>query len=438
LRLARGRFASGVVALTEVVGSYLGVSAGRGSLLCLGEPVADPLSEAELSLLWAGQRFPPEALTTPDGRPVTVLNPGRRSSGPGPDFRDAIVAVDGCERRGDVELHVRASYFQEHGHFADPAYAALALHVVYLADDGLETSLFGGGTAPVAALAPWLSQRKEELARWLSEWDIWVQPCRRAVWRVGDEAIDAVLRQAGETRFLAKAQKLGAMVDEAGEEEALWRALLDALGVGGDREAFRRLALRLPVARAAGIADLFQDDDPAGALTAALIDALDVDPRAVAPSRPANRPERRLAALAQLYLRARGDLASFVREGVDSAAKPGQLVERWCVGPDGTMPLGRSQAASLLGPERARELVVNVALPFAALDPSLRDKALSLLASMPPAPAYSKTGFLESNLRRADGKRRVRSVLEQQGLLSLLGDWCSQGGCGRCPLSPPA
>ena len=86
--------------------------------------------------------------------------------------------------------------------------------------------------------------------------------------------------------------------------------------------------------------------------------------------------------------------------------------------------------------ERTRELVVNVVLPFAALDPALREKALSLLGSMPPAAAYSKTAFLEANLRRADGKRRVRGVLEQQGLLSLLADWCSQGGCGRCPLSP--
>ena len=115
-----------------------------------------------LSYLCCGPaRFPPEALTTPDGRPVTVLNPGRRSSGPGPDFRDAIVSIDGAERRGDVELHVRASYFQDHGHLEDPAYAALALHVVYLADEGPETSLFGGGRAPVAALAPWLAQRSQ-------------------------------------------------------------------------------------------------------------------------------------------------------------------------------------------------------------------------------------------------------------------------------------
>ncbi len=89
----------------------------------------DPLSEAELSTIWAGQKFPPEALSTPDGRCVRVLHPGRRVGGPGPDFRDAVVTVDGRERRGDVELHVRASAFRAHGHATDAAYARLALHV---------------------------------------------------------------------------------------------------------------------------------------------------------------------------------------------------------------------------------------------------------------------------------------------------------------------
>jgi hypothetical protein len=331
-----------------------------------------------------------------------------------------------------VELHVRASYFQMHGHMTDPAYADLALHVVYLADDGPETAVAGGGCVPVAALEPWLSQRRDELARWLSDWDSWKEPCRTALWRMSDGAIAGVLSQAGEARFEVKVERMHAAVSHSGEEEALWSALFDALGVGGDREAFRRLALRLPAARASELLALFEDDDPAGSLTAALVEALDVDPRATRPSRPLNRPERRLAAVAALYLRAGGDLASFARRSVSESKAPRELIEAWQVG---APALRGSEAFALLGRDRASELVTNVVLPFAALDASLRDRALSLLALLPPAPTYSKTLFLENNLRRADGKRRVASVLEQQGLLGFLSDWCSQGGCGRCPLS---
>src|SRR5262245_59212593 len=75
-------------------------------LLRIAEPAADPLTEADLSTIWAGQRFPPEALATPDGHSVNVIYPGRPNFGAGPDFRDAVLQIDGRELRGDVELHV--------------------------------------------------------------------------------------------------------------------------------------------------------------------------------------------------------------------------------------------------------------------------------------------------------------------------------------------
>jgi hypothetical protein len=90
---------------------------------------------------------------------------------------------------------------------------------------------------------------------------------------------------------------------------------------------------------------------------------------------------------------------------------------------------------SLLGADRAREIVLNVVLPFAMLQPVLAEKALALAEALPAAPAYGKTRFLEANIAPVAGKRPVRGALAQQGLLSLLNEWCSQGGCGRCPLS---
>ncbi|HWO72595.1 MAG TPA: DUF2851 family protein, partial [Dehalococcoidia bacterium] len=61
--------------------------------LRLGEPPSEPLTEAELSLIWEGQRFPPEALRAVDGRAVEVVHPGRRGGVSGPDFLDAVVKL---------------------------------------------------------------------------------------------------------------------------------------------------------------------------------------------------------------------------------------------------------------------------------------------------------------------------------------------------------
>jgi len=412
---------------------------GRRPFARLSEPQADPLNEADLSTIWAGQRFPPEALTTSDGRSVNVLNPGRPNAGAGPDFRDAVFELEGKQRRGDVELHVRASSFRGHGHHLDHAYDGVALHVVYLADEGRETLLAGGGTAPVACFAPWLIGRVEELQSWLAAPAFWQDPCRDAAARLGDGGVGAALRAAGLKRFRARVKRIASEIAVRGEADALWAALLDALGVGGDRDGFRRLAAALPAAAAS---DVYAKAGVEG-LEAALLAVAGLggaaeglthllpcrlSPAIERPGRPLNRPERRLAALARLVHKASGDLAAMALAGVAEAATANDLVSRWVVA-------NPSGGPALLGMERAQELTVNAVLPFAACGDELRTKVETLLLQVPPGQRYGKTAFLEANLAHEGGRRRVRNALEQQGLLAMVDEWCRRGGCGRCPLS---
>ena len=407
--------------------------------LRLGEPPPEPINESELSWIWAGQRYPAGALGLVDGRALRVVNPGRPGGGAGPDFLDAILEIEGTSVRGDVELHVRSSGFRAHGHDTDPAYDGVALHVVFRADEGALTRLSSGGQAPVAAFAPWFDNRRDELQRWLSTEALWRPPCCDATRRLGEDRVRAVLREEGSKRFDTKARALRALAVEVGEDEALWRALFDTLGVGGDREGFRRLALAFPERLAREVA-CGAGAEAALALGAALEYAGGVAegtgpweglPRPLRPGlaasgRPANRPQRRLAGLAALYVRAGGDLPAFVRRSTGEAETAKALVTAWQVSRGGV---------ALIGPDRAREIVLNVALPFATGDAALRERAGSLLAGLGVGPVYGKTAFLEHHLRGASGRRLVGGALEQQGLLAYLGEWCSRGGCGRCPLS---
>jgi hypothetical protein len=292
----------------------------------------------------------------------------------------------------------------------------------------------------VAALEPWLAGRSEEIRRWLAAKALWQEPCRDARDRLGDAGVEALLREAGLRRLRAKAEALRVQVAAFGAEDGLWRAILDVMGVGGDRAGFRRLAEAFPVDAARRVTAGLDARNARGALTAALVYAAGLGPApldmpglvaAVSPAlasrgRPANRPERRLAGLAALYVRAGRDLASHALGSIAAAEKPADLVAAWQAAADGN---------SLLGADRAREIVLNVVVPFAMLQPVLEAKASGLAAALPAASAYGKTRFLEANLARRDGKRGVRGALAQQGLLSLLNEWCSQGGCGRCPLS---
>ena len=74
----------------------------------MGEPPVEPVSESELSWIWAGQRYPAEALKLVDGRGLRIVNPGRPGLGSGPDFLDGTTpaldpATTGCDDQGLTE-----------------------------------------------------------------------------------------------------------------------------------------------------------------------------------------------------------------------------------------------------------------------------------------------------------------------------------------------
>ena len=78
--------------------------------------------EIALSAAWQAQRFT-GPLRTVDGRVVEVVHRGTWTHGFGPDFRDAMILLDGRElRAGSVEVHLRTGAWAVHGHHLDPRY----------------------------------------------------------------------------------------------------------------------------------------------------------------------------------------------------------------------------------------------------------------------------------------------------------------------------
>jgi len=465
-----------------------------------GEPAAPyggpPLSEADLVRLWEGQRFPPAALVSREGLAVRVVYRGRLAGGPGPDFRDAVIAAGGQERRGDVELHVAASAFRQHGHHRDPAYDNLVLHVVFWDDVKSETRLASGRAVPTLALAPWVGRREQELRRWLARPARWQEPCQTAVARLGPAAVVAALEEAGDDRFREKSDAFAAALAATEEQEVLYRGLLEGLGYSRNRDPFRRLAEtlpwrvlrrllavqdpeeRLPAAEAVllGTAGFLPAETSADPYLAALQEQWRVqsvrDTRhgtrdtngllsyfspSTAPfllweltGRPQNHPARRLAGAARLLVRHVDDgllpgLLAAVRAGpaaLDSALQA-QADGFWRDHYDLTGGPTRLPAG-LIGPGRAGELAVNIVLPFALAwaqgrgDAPLGEAAVDVYRRYPRCSSY---GLLRS-LSAALGKQMTAGARRQQGMLYLFRRYCRQGGCagevagiGRCPLA---
>jgi hypothetical protein len=416
----------------------------------LALPFTRPPPEEELVQLWQGQHLPPQTLATRNGDLLRVVYRGRRCSGPGPDFRDAVIeGPEGELWHGDVEVHVRASAFRFHGHSRDHAYDGVVLHLVWEDDEGEDTLLPCGRRVAVVALAPWFQRRREELAHLLKRPDAWREPCSSALARLGPEAVGRTLDRLGDLRFRQKTAGFRRALSAAAADQVLYAAVLEALGYGGRREAFARLARELPYCRLQAAAAGRPDTEAAAHLEKMLVAAAGLASFPASPlwrprcRRPANHPRRRLAGAARLLARAPSGLAAYAGACVTAEVSPGAAVRAWTVAGEG----GASPA--LVGRGRAIEILVNAVLPFlaaggAGADGAVREQALALFCSLPGTGGYGATAHLERALALPGGRGLTGSARRQQGLLYLLHRYCRQGGCaqigasrgaGACPLS---
>jgi hypothetical protein len=383
------------------------------------------LTERDLAHLWEGQRFPPRALATIGGHPLKVLYRGLRGRGPGPDYRDAVIRAPWGVLKGDVELHVRASDFRRHGHHRDAAYDGLALHLVHWHDEQEETALAGGRRVPVAALAPWVEHRSAEIRGWLQRPALWEEPCRSARDRIGGGAVAAVLDRLGDIRFRRMSVGLRRVMDRLDPDEALYRATLESLGYGGNREAFGLLAARLTWRDLQRTLRGVPVEDRAAAAEEMLAEAVKRPPAIVwrtAGTRPGNRAAGRLRAAAVLAARhadaglARG-MGAIMDGGVSDAIASLTV---------------KARGQTLIGAGRAVEILTNVLLPFFAAGMEPRSgRALEMYRELRRPSKYGCVRHLDEAVGaavRVDARR-------QQGMLFLLHSYCRMGRCGSCPIS---
>ena len=88
------------------------------------------MREEFLYYLWEN-RLTDKDLKTAEGEAVEVVVTGYRNTDSGPDFLEAKIQIGDKLWAGHVEIHVKSSDWNRHGHQNDKAYNNVILHVVY-------------------------------------------------------------------------------------------------------------------------------------------------------------------------------------------------------------------------------------------------------------------------------------------------------------------
>lgn len=459
------------------------------------------MNERLFQAIWRAQAFDRQNLRTTSGDKVEIVYRGRPQRSPGPDFRGAAVAINGAPFHGDIELHLRSIDWRTHRHNRDRRYNGVVLHVVL--DDCGESCVqrADGNLVPNLVIGQAIAENyRLDNPTIYPLLDELAEPsfCASRLERLSDDEIGRKLDRFGILRLEEHADRLEAELAVKLPETVLFERLLEALGYSQNRKPGLRLAEILPyeaikaATRRQSIAGriitiqalLFQFagllpesrrlistfDPPTESYlddlsSANLAYGRDLGESWLAPEewclavRPLNSPLRRLGALGDYlgHWLDDGPVAALLG-ALSSEARPSRerqnarsLVAHFTVNGEGSYwggyfdfgrPLGMDSAA-LVGESRAREIAINLAIPFLlALDRTTPDAvtaesaglALEAYGAMPRLGPNEVTSWMIANVITPARARVVSTARRQQGIHYLYDTACDQAACDSCPL----
>lgn len=439
------------------------------------------LAEKDLHDIWRQQLLRAPLLQTTGGEAIEVVHPGHYNRDAGPDFCHATIRLGGKILHGDVELHLDARDWFEHGHHADPAYNGVILHIALRQQSGVYEIHRENGL-PVAQILV----DGHHLPAFEPEPRI-VAECPLA--RSSPQKILATVRRAGQLRLQQKAMIFAEQLVLSSWDQAVYCGLAEALGYDKNQEALRAVAQLLPIDLlfselrasseqdetllleallfgAAGFlqpAETAMDEEirlyliPRRELWERLRHPLRLQP--LPPSawrffrlRPANFPTRRLAGLALLLRRFYHDgllehLVAVVRSGRSRRTRRSRELLNYFVVPaedfwqrrcDFQSRVSRAPApvyGDLVGPQRALDIVTNVILPALwqyarqAEDAHMETALSELYGCLPASQPNLLTRRMDTQLSQAQVAKGTQA---QQGLIYLQKLLCRTGRCETC------
>lgn len=420
--------------------------------------------EQLLHYVWKHRLLPLTTLTTTDGQPVEVIDPGLHNRNAGPDFFNAKVRIGPTLWVGNVEMHDRASDWFAHRHDGDAHYNNVILHVVGVADQRVHTA--DGKEPPqlVLDVPREVRQNYEELLAADG-----YPPCCRVVPEMSGMELHAWLSTLATERLEQKTEAIARRVAQKGGawEDGYFVTLARNYGFGINGDAFEQWAMNVPLQQVAHHRDdLFQVE----ALfmgQAGLLDAAAVPERYRAAAladgyfvrlcdeyrylarkfslrpidhglwrflrlRPQNFPHIRISQLANLYFQRRAGLSQLV-ECRDVEAVAGLM--RTSVTPywetHYTFGAESTRSRKQLSALSVNLLLINTAIPMLFAygrhrqDEALCDRALDFLEQLRAENNHIVRMWKDCGLA-------VATAADSQALVQLKNAYCDRRECLRC------
>jgi hypothetical protein len=415
------------------------------------------MKEEFLHFIWKNRLFEEDSLITIEGEPLEIVHPGRYNTNAGPDFFDARIRIGETLWAGNVEIHLKASDWNRHGHQHDPAYRNTILHVVAQFD--LPVCNDTGSLVPVLVIRwpAWIALNYERLI--LSH--DWIG-CASQLYQIDPFRIRFFLNGVVIERLKQKIEAIGKVLSGTKEDwgETFYCMLARNFGLRENTLPFEMLARSLPQQILARHQDsLFQIEALLFGQAGLLGDELFGDDYYLELRKeycflaakyglkpiaghlwkfmrmhPANFPTLRIAQFAALIHHSRG-LFSMVVEaaGLDTLKMLFSVTASQYWDDHYSFNKPSVNKKKVFGDQIFNLIVINVVVPFYFLYGNnqnkliLKDRALEILEQMPAEVnslinRWAKAGIIAAN------------ALESQALLQLQHHYCEPRRCLDCTI----
>ncbi len=202
------------------------------------------MTEEFLQYVWKHGLFRKEGLSTTQREPLQIIHPGSINSDAGPDFFNASIKIGDTLWAGNVEIHVKSSDWNRHGHQTDCAYNNVILHVV--SEDDAPPALQNGELLPV--LIPEIDQMAWDNYSELVKAPGW-PACSCYLSQIDPVYLAATLNSSVIDRMQAKTKIVYQVLKETKNDwnEAFYRFLARSFGFKTNALPFELLARATPL-----------------------------------------------------------------------------------------------------------------------------------------------------------------------------------------------
>ena len=414
------------------------------------------MTEDYLHHLWKFKLFNQTDCVTEEGEKLEILEFGFHNKDSGPDFTNGKVKIGETIWVGNIEIHLNSSDWKKHNHQNDKAYDNVILHVVYNHDGEITTT--GGAIIPTLELKNKIDYTKyEEYERFIFK----IIPCINSLKNVPKIIVSNTVEKNLIERLSIKSEIIKEILDQNKYdwEQVFFQFICKSFGLKVNSFPMEQLAENTPFKLFTklggnelsiesilfGQAGMLEDTTIKDAYYLSLkkeyayqkqknnLVSINLVSWKLSKLRPPNFPTIRLAQLAYLIGNNTNLFNSFIQEDIlvkeikeklTISITNGYWFNHYVFGKD-SMDKKKSIGKTLVD-----SIIINTICPFLFVygkykgEEKYCDKALELLEEVKP----------EDNriVRQFEGKIKLNSAFETQGVIQLFNEKCLNKKCLEC------